>query len=900
MTQATAPNLGNLAHSPEDSSDSDESLYEGAPDPRVYIKKESEDNDDVIKCIDPDSDDEDVSGTDGDDKSHHYGATGVDSGWRKDIKDYYIGHVKTDEVLKQETDENRGDVLGDAAYDFESGKAEKAPRHVKVEPDDEDDATGSWLEQSGWTEDDADQFEREDIPPRPSSSTCFIDDDNVGIHNMENDDDESEFSPRNSSSIASGSHARIQEHPPTPRSAHSGNSGDSSIRNRVQDPKSLYERVPRDKVKLDPSYRITLKKIGSQRLTDDRSPLRGKYGNSLGQTKPPPHRLRASTSIEEIEEGPEESTEEVQAKRRSTKPPVSQSSRTDKHSSLQRTSPDSSPEPETPANHMLHIDSVRIVTDEDLVGEDHPWDGYPSEANVLYPGSMAKYLKPPDRPQSAPPLVQPVSAFSDSSSDDDGNLWAMNESEAEERAKLQLKLKEEQDKKRQEELEIIKRYWKGSLQRSKFLKPEELRPQTKPKYRERTQALAHLREQRARKDLHGKEMGLDVYSKFHFSGVLSYYEKSKNEPGYPEETEDKIKWVEYFWQQDHNIMKKAWQKERRQWDEKRKLWAAMWDRETCELTRALEQEKQRSEAFHEENEPCACSRPSSSRRQNSKQPPETKLSLVFGEPTEISPTSPMLPTSITRNGGPGWQALDTIESVIPEGIATVSPVSPEQPLHILEHGFSENASRSPEKSEPISPHGPSSGSVESMVVEDMAPRRSDTASDTASELTHVKELNGVLVKKLAKLQERILYNQAILATRNTERKIETQKLILAAAKMVEKVQVELLARQIEIISIKRAIGMNVDDVTISLSEISTQMILEPLYPTEELEQKERVREELLEKLYETTNVELDEAWEDEQLRMTEYFLSGGRVCLPEYMQKAHKYSYRDSESTMGA
>ncbi|KAK7707221.1 hypothetical protein SLS57_009389 [Botryosphaeria dothidea] len=802
MTQATAPNLGNLAHSPEDSSDSDESLYEGAPDPRVYIKKESEDNDDFIKCIDPDSDDEDVSGTDGDDKSHHYGATGVDSGWRKDIKDYYIGHVKTDEVLKQETDENRGDVLGDAAYDFESGKAEKAPRHVKVEPDDEDDATGSWLEQSGWTEDDADQFEREDIPPRPSSSTCFIDDDNVGIHNMENDDDESE--------------------------------------------------------------------------------------------------LRASTSIEEIEEGPEESTEEVQAKRRSTKPPVSQSSRTDKHSSLQRTSPDSSTEPETPANHMPHIDSVRIVTDEDLVGEDHPWDGYPSEANVLYPGSMAKYLKPPDRPQSAPPLVQPVSAFSDSSSDDDGNLWAMNESEAEERAKLQLKLKEEQDKKRQEELEIIKRYWKGSLQRSKFLKPEELRPQTKPKYRERTQALAHLREQRARKDLHGKEMGLDVYSKFHFSGVLSYYEKSKNEPGYPEKTEDKIKWVEYFWQQDHNIMKKAWQKERRQWNEKRKLWAAMWDRETCELTRALEQEKQRSEAFHEENEPCACSRPSSSRRQNSKQPPETKLSLVFGEPTEISPTSPMLPTSITRNGGPGWQALDTIESVIPEGIATVSPVSPEQPLHILEHGFSENASRSPEKSEPISPHGPSSGSVESMVVEDMAPRRSDTASDTAEELTHVKELNGVLVKKLAKLQERILYNQATLATRNTERKIETQKLISAAAKMVEKVQVELLARQIEIISIKRAIGMNVDDVTISLSEISTQMILEPLYPTEELEQKERVREELLEKLYETTNVELDEAWEDEQLRMTEYFLSGGRVCLPEYMQKAHKYSYRDSESTMGA
>ncbi|KAF4306584.1 hypothetical protein GTA08_BOTSDO05044 [Botryosphaeria dothidea] len=795
MTQATAPNPGNLAYSPEDSSDSDESLYEGAPDPRMYIKKESEENDDVIECIDPDSDDEDVSGIDGDDKSHHYGATGIDSGWRKDIKDYYIGHVKTGEVLKQETDENRGDVLGDAAYNFESGKAEKAARHMKVEPDDEDDATGSWLEQAGWTEYDADQFEREDILPSPSSSTGFIDDDNVGVHNMENDDDESEFSPRSSSSIASGSNARIQEHPPTPRSAHSGNSGDSSIRNRVQYPKSLYERVPRDRVKLDPSYRITLKKIESQRLTNDRSQLR---------------------------------------------------------------------------------DSVRIVTDEDLVGEDHPWDGYPSEANVLYPGSMAKYLKPPDRPQSAPPLVQPVSAFSDSSSDDDGNPWAMNESEAEERAKLQLKLKEEQDKKRQEELEIIKRYWKGSLQRSKFLKPEELRPQTKPKYRERTQALAHLREQRARKDLHGKNMGLDVYSKFHFSGVLSYYEKSKNEPGYPEKTEDKIKWVEYFWQQDHNIMKKAWQKERRQWNEKRKLWAAMWDRETCELTRALEQEKQGSEAFHEENEPCACSRPSSSRRQNSKQPPEIKLSLVFGEPTEISPTSPMLPTSITRNGGPGWQALDTIESIIPEGIATVSPVSPEQPLQILEHGFSENASRSPEKSEPMSPDGPSSGSAESMVVEDMAPRRSDTASDTAKELTHVKELNGVLVKKLAKLQERILYNQAILATRNTERKIKTQKLISAAAKMVEKVQVELLARQIEIISIKRAIGMNVDDVTISLSEISTQMILEPLYPTEELEQKERVREELLENLYKTTNVELDEAWEDEQLRMTEYFLSGGR------------------------
>ncbi|KAH7028384.1 hypothetical protein B0J12DRAFT_353939 [Macrophomina phaseolina] len=409
--------------------------------------------------------------------------------------------------------------------------------------------------------------------------------------------------------------------------------------------------------------------------------------------------------------------------------------------------------------------------------------------------------------------------------------------------------------------------------------------------------------------------------RFSFSAVSNHYQSDVKRRKWTEEEERAREWVVGYWITDHNRMKDAWEAERKQWKEKRDSWAAMWAKERnghrkelASLTEAFEVERQRSNALLEDNYHLRAQRTDRTNK-DSERHPETRLSLVLGDPVELSPTSPTLPGWVTCNGGPGWVAPRTLELVVPKGMAITSPTSPDRPLRSLNMTSPDKEAASQGKVEQDPWQDVQEGARSSVeerialqhVEQGLRVQKSchccgngsgtcrcqsqdEAGPETAwNELEKVKAQKNALVKKLARLEDRIMFDHALIAARDDDRLAKAQQLISTAADTVEKIQIELLARQIEMVSIKKALGMKTDDITISLSDISTRMMREPLYPTEEQEQRERLRGELVEELCTATGADVDEERQRAQLELTGFFFSGGRLAWRQRGDGTYRY-----------
>ncbi|KAL1634878.1 hypothetical protein SLS56_001959 [Neofusicoccum ribis] len=672
-------------------------------------------------------------------------------------------------------------------------------------------------ERLAWIEDVDDDEEVYVLPPRLSLTNSPDDDDETaqkhspGKENIRGSTSQSPMDP----SVQEKSH----EGPPRPPRPQLDQLAWTEIPSHGQ--KSLVE-TPKDISKAFLAYRIKELRPGSSKsgpeVSSKRENMRRHYTNS---------NLNASISADEVDGVAENEHGNSLAQLKATISPISLDN---EHSSSPPVTPP------YPNSQKAFEDSRPMSVDTNQYSSSH-FSGDDSEAGEGYVKDGVKRVQPHPRPQSAPPFSQP----------DVRSFWSDDSDSSEEDEKREKRARRER-----EDFETIESLWSHSLS-SEYLKVPEKDPAKERR------AVRRLRDARAQ--IQEARMSdfpkLDIFDLARFNESIrsakgSLRVQAAESGGYSDREIMVTEWIFDKWEEDQIGMRNAWKWERDEWESTKKAWKN--ERKSLKETRQryiqiIKEQKEGIKRLEEDN---GFYRTHLKHIEQMNWFPESKLSLVLGEPTATSPISPNSPIMPLQTPKEAWPD----KAIAPPWFPRVAPEEKKTRMR-QESGFMELTS--PSHPDPFSDFarrchccGSDSGTCTCNC-------RSEAGLSSNADKKKIRELekrNGKLMKRLVMVEEAGEYGRTLEGARETDEHKESQKLIKAAADLVDKVQVELIARQVEIMSVKGALGMSVDDATIRLSDVSTRLVRDPATDWEAEEQRAMVRRDLLEDYHEFTGLQL--------------------------------------------
>ncbi|OJD37735.1 uncharacterized protein BKCO1_600091 [Diplodia corticola] len=219
--------------------------------------------------------------------------------------------------------------------------------------------------------------------------------------------------------------------------------------------------------------------------------------------------------------------------------------------------------------------------------------------------------------------------------------------------------------------------------------------------------------------------------------------------------------------------------------------------------------------------------------EHSNRRPETELDLTFGEAIAVSPTAQDPLETYRMDGESWWISPDSTEQVSSEESSLGGTAFNDS---MIPTGL-EQASDS---GRPCRCCGAEYGSCK-------------CASNYSPE--EVEDLRMENQKLKWRLEQQNQMERLRKAARNQPSSRKWERIIGDVAGKIERIQVELLAKRIQLLSMDGALALEGGDVTVSLSNISTSILHKPFTRTEELGERGRVRREVVEQLSNSVGIE---------------------------------------------
>ncbi|KAL0260978.1 hypothetical protein SLS55_004670 [Diplodia seriata] len=236
---------------------------------------------------------------------------------------------------------------------------------------------------------------------------------------------------------------------------------------------------------------------------------------------------------------------------------------------------------------------------------------------------------------------------------------------------------------------------------------------------------------------------------------------------------------------------------------------------------------------------------------------DTDLRFTFGEPIGISPTCPSLPGTAMWEEEPERVALDFTEQMPKEESSPKARPSPEGST-LDDSTSSSQAETDLDPRQPCHFCGAEDGCR--------------TCKGRAADLEEVEDLKIENQRLKWRLEQQEQMEQFRKHLRSQPSSKKWERLIGDAAGKIEQLQMELLARRVRLLSVDGALGIKGDEVTVSLSNISTSILDESFTRPAELGERDRIRGEVWEQLSHIVGIEgggeLRDEWRMHDTEMT--------------------------------